>query len=134
MVNPDLSIKAAGGYIIQLLPTADEDVISKVEKSIKDIKPVTTMMDEGCSLEEIVKTVLKEFDVEVLSTSKVDYRCNCSRARTEKVLLALSKDDLEKLADEQDTTEVSCSFCNKKYKFTSDDIRKLILKKIEKKC
>ena len=130
LVNPDLSIKAAGGYIIQLLPTADDTVISKVENSIAGVKPVTTLMSEGKSIEDIVRDALSEFDVEVLDETEAEYRCDCSRERTERVLKAIGKEELEKLADEQKITEVSCHFCGKKYKFTADEVRKLASKKI----
>ncbi len=126
LVNPDLTIKAAGGYIIQLLPTADESIISKVEKSIEGIQPVTTLMSDGYSLEQIVKDALKEFEVEVLDETTVGYKCDCSRERTEKVLITLGKDDLESLANDTEPTEVCCHFCNKKYKFSPDEIRSLI--------
>ena len=133
LVNPDLSIKAAGGYIIQLLPTADDTVISKVENSIAGVKPVTTLMSEGMSIEDIVRDALSEFDVEVLDETEAEYRCDCSRERTERVLKAIGKEELEKLADEQEITEVSCHFCGKKYKFTADEVRKLASKKIIEK-
>ncbi len=133
LVNPDLSIKAAGGYIIQLLPTADDTVISKVENSIAGVKPVTTLMSEGMSIEDIVRDALSEFDVEVLDETEAEYRCDCSRERTERVLKAIGKEELEKLADEQKITEVSCHFCGKKYKFTADEVRKLASKKIIEK-
>ena len=133
LVNPDLSIKAAGGYIIQLLPTADDTVISKVENSIAGVKPVTTLMSEGKSIEDIVRDALSEFDVEVLDETEAEYRCDCSRERTERVLKAIGKEELEKLADEQKITEVSCHFCGKKYKFTADEVRKLASKKIIEK-
>lgn len=133
LVNPDLSIKAAGGYIIQLLPTADNTVISKVENSIAGVKPVTTLMSEGMSIEDIVRGALSEFDVEVLDETEAEYRCDCSRERTERVLKAIGKEELEKLADEQEITEVSCHFCGKKYKFTADEVRKLASKKIIEK-
>ena len=128
LVNPDLSIKAAGGYIIQLLPTADDEIIDKVEKSIEKIQPITTLLSNGMSLEDIVKTTLNLFDVEVLDESNVEYKCTCSHKRTKKVLMTLGADDLEKLASESEVTSVNCHFCNSVYEFTSSEIKELIKK------
>lgn len=128
LVNPDLSVKAAGGYIIQLLPTADDEIIDKVEKSIEKIQPITTLLSNGMSLEDIVKTTLNLFDVEVLDESNVEYKCTCSYERTKKVLMTLGADDLEKLASESEVTSVNCHFCNSVYEFTSSEIKELIKK------
>ncbi len=131
LVNPDLSIKAAGGYLVQLLPTADNEIITKVEKSIETIQPITTLLSNGMSLEDIVKNVLNQFEVEKLDESVVEYKCNCSRERTEKVLSTIGADDLNKLAEEQEVTSVNCHFCNRVYDFTSEELKSLS-KKISK--
>lgn len=128
LVDTDLTIKAAGGYLIQLLPTADDDIITKVEKSIESIQPITTLISNGMSLEDILKSALKQFEVELLDESRVNYKCNCSRERTKKVLSSLGSDDLKRLADEQETTQVSCHFCNKVYEFTSEELINLAKK------
>lgn len=125
LVNPDLTINKAGGLLIQLLPSADNAIISRVEESIKDLKPITVNMANGMSLEEIVRDALKEFNVEVLDETEVKYSCNCSRERTLKVLKSIGKEELERLAEEQESTEVCCHFCNKKYSFTSDEIKNI---------
>lgn len=126
LVNPDLTIKAAGGLLIQLLPTADDSIITKVENSIKTFKPITTYLSEGVSLEDIVKAALNEFEVEVLDETNTSYMCDCSRERTKSVLKSIGEEELLKLADEEENTEVKCHFCNNTYKFTSDELRKLI--------
>lgn len=125
LVNPDLTIKAAGGYLIQLLPTADNEIITKVEKSIETIQPITTLLSNGMSLEDIVKNALNQFEVEKLDESVVEYKCNCSRERTEKVLSTIGADDLNKLAEEQEVTSVNCHFCNRVYDFTSEELKTL---------
>lgn len=125
LVNPDLTIKAAGGYMIQLLPTADDGIIDRVEKSIEGIRPVTQMLDSGMSVEEIVKTALKDFEVEVLDSSTPEYKCNCSRERVERALISTGKEELKKMADEMPSVEVKCHFCDKIYNFSPDEIRKL---------
>lgn len=124
LVNPDLSIKAAGGFIIQLLPTALDDTIDKVEECIRDIAPVTQMLTSGMTAEDICRHVLKGFDLEILDTSNPEYKCNCSKERTAKALLTLGKDELLDMANDPQT-ELSCHFCDKKYVFTPEEIRNL---------
>lgn len=124
LVNPDLSIKAAGGFIIQLLPTAMDDTIDLVEECIDGIPSVTQMLTSGLDPEEICRKVLSKFELEYLDGSEPEYRCNCSRHRVEKALISTGKEALEEMA-EDDGTEVCCHFCEKKYRFTSADIRKL---------
>ncbi len=127
LVNPDLSIKAAGGFIIQLLPTAMDDTIDKVERCIEGIPSVTQMITSGLTPEEICKKVLPEFNLEVLDSSNPRYKCTCSKQRVEKALISLGKEDLEEIAQDE-VTEVNCQFCNKSYTFTSAEILDIIKK------
>lgn len=125
LVKPDLSIKAAGGFIIQLLPTAAEDAIDAVERCISGIEPVTTMLSNGMTPEEICRKVLPAFELEVLDTAEPAYVCNCSAQRVIKALISIGMEELESMAlDEQ--TEVCCHFCSKRYLFTSEEIKKII--------
>jgi molecular chaperone Hsp33 len=121
LVNPDLTIQAAGGFIIQLLPTAMDDTIDKVEECIKDIEPVTQMLTKGMTPEEICRHVLKGFDLEILDSSSPEYRCSCSKERVTKALISVGREGLLEMAQEK-VTEVSCHFCEKKYKFSSEEI------------
>ena len=123
LVNPDLSIKAAGGFIIQLLPTALDDTIDRVEECIKDIEPVTQMLTSGMKAEDICRHVLKGFDLEILDTSNPEYRCTCSKERVSKALISIGREGLLEMAQEK-FTEVSCHFCEKKYVFTPEEILK----------
>ena len=127
LVNPDLSIKAAGGFIIQLLPTAMEDTIEKVERSIAGIEPVTALIAKGMTPEEICRHALSGFELEVLDTASPVYKCNCSRQRVESALISTGKDELISMAEDE-KTEVCCRFCDKKYVFTSSDIKALLKK------
>ncbi len=127
LVNPDLTIKAAGGFIIQLLPTAFDDTIDKVEKCIEGIPSVTQMLTSGLSPEEICKKVLSEFNLEVLDTSTPVYNCNCSKDRVVKALISLGKEDLEEIAQDE-FTEVKCQFCNKAYRFAREEILEILKK------
>lgn len=125
LVNPDLSVKKAGGYIIQLLPAADDSVIDKLEENVKKARPVTTMLESGMDIEDIVKSVLEGFEVEVLYTENPEYKCKCSRDRVERALISLGSKELDSMADELPVSEVKCHFCDKVYKFTSEEIKKL---------
>ena len=125
LVNPDLTVKKAGGYIIQMMPFATDEEIKKVEDGIKDMRPISTMLSEGMSLEDIVKTALKYYEVEVLDETQVAYKCNCSRERVEKALISMGKKDLLQMAQEQETTNIECHFCDKNYSFSAHEIRQL---------
>lgn len=127
LVNPDLSIKKAGGFIIQLLPTAFDDTIDAVERCITGIPSVTQMLSDGMTPEEICHRVLSEFELEVLDESNPVYKCNCSKERVEGALISTGLKTLQELALEE-KTEVNCQFCEKKYIFTGDDISELIKK------
>lgn len=126
LVNPDLSVRAAGGYIIQLLPAAGEDTIEKLEKSISDMKAVTTMLDGGMTPEQIVRTALKEFNVEVLYEQEIYYKCNCSRERVSKALISLGREELSLMAEEMPEVSVNCHFCDKVYTFPREEIKKIL--------
>ena len=125
LVNPDLTIRRAGGFIIQLLPTADDSVIDLVEKCIEGIEPVTKMLDSKMTPEEICRRVLADFELEVLDEAQPEYRCNCSRDRVSKALISMGREELSDIMKDE-RTEVCCQFCDKKYVFTPADIAKLI--------
>lgn len=121
----DASILAAGGFLIQLLPTATEETIDRVETCIADVPPITAMLAEGLTPEQICRRALPAFELELLDSSAPVYRCNCSRERVQKALLTLGRDQLEEMAGDP-VTSVSCHFCDKKYTFTPAEIRRLI--------
>ena len=125
LVNPDLTIKAAGGFLIQLLPTAQDDTIDKVERSIEGLPSVTTLLTQGLTPEEICRRALRLFDLEVLDTASPAYRCRCSREKVEAALISTGKEELLEMAQQQ-TTEVQCQFCDKVYRFSSDEIRAMV--------
>ena len=124
LVNPDLTVAVSGGFLIQLLPTADDTIIDKVERGLQGLPSVTTMLAEGLTPEEICKKVLPEFNVEVLDTAECEYKCNCSRERVEQALISVGREELIDMANDE-VTEVKCHFCPEVYKFTSDDIMEL---------
>ncbi|MDO5559589.1 MAG: Hsp33 family molecular chaperone HslO [Oscillospiraceae bacterium] len=126
LVNPDLSVNVAGGYIVQLLPFASESVIDTIENNIRNISSVTQMMSQGITMEELSLRLLDGLNPNILDESKVSYKCDCSKDRVRNALISLGRDELNSMADEQEETEVKCHFCNKNYLFSSDDLRKLI--------
>ena len=126
LVNPDLTVRAAGGYVAQLLPGADDASIDRLEKTIQEMPPISQMIDQQMTPEEIAARVLQGFDPELLSEQQVEYRCNCSRDRVERAFLSMSREDLAEMANDTKDTEVSCHFCNKTYSFTPAQLKKLL--------
>ena len=114
----------AGGFLIQLLPTADDTIIDRVEAGLQNTKPVTTMLFEGMTPEAICRAVLPNFELSVLDTAEVGYRCPCSRERMERALLSTGRQALSEMAEDP-KTEVICNFCNHKYVFSKADMQKL---------
>ena len=125
LINPNLTINAAGGFIIQMLPAAGDDTADLIEKGLKNLPSVTSMLSSGDTILEIVKKALSEFEVEVLEENEITYKCDCSKERTNKVLKSIGKDELLRLADEQETTEVACHFCDKIYRYSSNELKEL---------
>lgn len=126
LVNPDLTVAAAGGFMIQLLPGCPEEVIDKIEYAMQDIEPVTTMLSNGMLPDDIAKRALKNISIDKLDESKIEYRCNCSKERVEAALISTGRESLEEMAASDEDTCVECHFCDRVYKFTPDDIKKLL--------
>ena len=125
LVNQDLSVAAAGGFIIQLLPTADDTVIDRVEQGLQGLPAVTAMLSDGLTPLQILRKALPEFQLETLGEYDCAYRCSCSRARVERALISAGKDALEEMAQDEVTT-VSCHFCPAVYRFSSAEIKRLL--------
>lgn len=125
LVAPDLKVKAAGGFMIQLLPGADDGVIDIIEKNIEKMPSISALIDEGKSPVDVIEMCLKGFEFEILDDREVQYQCNCSRERVERALISLGKDELIKMADEEPFSEITCHFCPKKYRFSSAELRQL---------
>ena len=126
LVNGDDSILAAGGFILQIMPGAQDETISFIEDRLQKIPPVSTLIEQGLSPEELLYAVLGEDKVKVLETMDVQFNCTCSRERIESVLISLGKTELEQVREEEEETEVHCHFCNERYKFSKEDITNLI--------
>ena len=126
LVNPDLTVSKAGGFIIQLLPGCPDETITAIENNMQSINPVTVMLSEGMSADDIAKKAMEGLSVEKLDESNISYRCNCSREKVAAALISTGEKSLTEMAEAGENTEVECHFCNKKYIFTPDDIRTLI--------
>ena len=126
LVNPDLSIKCAGGYLLQLLPGATEEEISLVENNIKNIPSITNFFESGHDVYDIINTVMDGFNPSILDETDVKYQCDCSRERVKKALISIGIKDLEMLRDEEDQIEMGCQYCDAKYYFTKNDLDNII--------
>ncbi len=131
LVDRDYSVKSSGGFIIQLLPGADEETISSLEKNLSNVSNVSSIF-EHTSNERIADMIMENIPYHVTEEWNAEYYCNCSKERTEKVLLSLSKKDLAELIQEGEPVELCCNFCDSKYQFTPKDLEKLLLEGTEK--
>lgn len=126
LVGRDQAVQAAGGYLIQLLPGADDAIIDRIEAGIQAAGAVTTALAGGVSAAQLLEQVLCGLQPEILETVPVSYRCNCSRERVERVLLSLGREELTAIAAEGKNETVECQFCDTVYTFTPADIRHML--------
>ncbi len=126
LVDTDCTVKCAGGWLVQLMPGVKDADIDRLETNLAKLEPMTTMLDKGMSLEEIVQAVLDGFAVDFLQTDEIGYRCACSREKVERALISMGKTELGKMADEQEKSEVTCQFCDKIYTFSREELRELL--------
>lgn len=125
LVNTDQSVRQAGGYLVQLMPGAKDADIDRLEQNISKAGAMTTMLDKGMSLEDVVRAVLDGFEVQFLEESPVGYRCNCNESKVTRALISLGVQELNDMADEGKPTEITCQFCDHVYMFTPDELRSL---------
>jgi len=128
----DHEVLLAGGLLIQLLPGATEETIDQIEKNVSELEPMTTMLAKGMSMEEICKTALKGFEVEVLDETPIRYACSCSREKIIDAFITLSDDEIRSLADEKGYAEAICHFCKKKHRFSKMQLEEIIKQKNRK--
>ena len=126
LVDRDQSVKAAGGYLIQLMPGAAEDTIAKVEGGIMAAGAVSAILEKNDDPEAMLRTVMSDFDLKILETCPVEYRCYCSRERVERALISLGRTELEQMLSEQGGCQLTCQFCDAVYEFTAEDIQRLL--------
>ena len=126
LVGLDQSVAAAGGYLIQLLPGAGEEIIAQIESGVKKLGPVSAALDRGLDAEGLLRAVLEGFSLEILEKHPVSYRCACSRERVIRALISLGKQELQSLIDEQGQAELSCQFCDKIYRFDRGELEEIL--------
>ena len=126
MVDTDSSVKHAGGFIVQLLPDAPEDVIELLEKKLANLEPVTTMMEQGMTPEEMLLHIFEGVDIEFTERHDVKFYCDCSKEKVKRALAAISDKDLQDIVNDDEDIEVKCFFCNTAYKFSIADIKDIL--------
>ena len=126
LVETDTSIRRAGGIIIQLMPEATEEMISKLEQRLNTIPYVTDLLDMGKTPEDILEMILGDMDLKIMDKMPVEFYCNCSKERVEKALISIGKEELEKIIREDKKANLHCHFCNKEYNFTEEELKELL--------
>ena len=125
LMNKDNTVKQAGGFIIQVLPGADDSALDALEATLRNLPSITTLLDEGNTPEQILDIVLEGLDVNILDKIPTQFKCNCDKKRVEKVIISLGKEELNKLIEDNEPVEVKCQFCNKAYEFSPEELKKL---------
>lgn len=126
LVNPDLTVRAAGGFLVQLLPFAGEESIDQLEANIAKLPPVSTIFDSGTTPETLCRQLLDGLDPEVLDECHPSYHCPCSRGKVEQMLVSLGPEELEDMIKKDHGAEVCCHFCDKKYRFSEEELGLLL--------
>lgn len=127
LVDKDITVKAAGGYIIQLLPGVSDEDISKIEKILAHTEPVSTLIDKGLSPEDIMEQILGDFNMRVLDKIELEYVCDCSREKIQQIIRSLGEKEIKDIIEEDGKAEVVCHFCNTKHQFDKEDLLKLLV-------
>lgn len=126
LVDTDQSVLAAGGYLLQLLPGADEDLISRLEGNIMKVGHATNVLKEGKTASDLLRTVLEGFEPEILEEHPVEYRCRCSRERVVRALISMGREELSALIEEQGGARLTCQFCDAVYDLSEEELRELL--------
>ena len=126
LMNKDNTVRQAGGFIIQLLPGASDEIIDKLEAKLSGISSITALLNAGKTPEEILTDILGEFGLEILSKMPVQFHCDCDRSRVEKAIISIGKKEIQDMINEGREIEVNCQFCNKHYKFSVDELEDML--------
>lgn len=122
------TVKQAGGFIIQLMPFTDEDVIARLEKKLAEMEPITTLMDRGMNPEEMLEYILGEFEPEIMDKMPMEFACNCSKERIEKAIISLGRKEIQTMIRDGESIEVNCHFCNSHYQLSVGELTELLRK------
>lgn len=128
LIDVDYSIKAAGGFIIQLMPDASEEQISKLEENLKGLPSVTSILDEYHDAEKLIEILMKDVDFKILEKREIAYKCNCYREKVEDAIVSVGPKEIEEILREEKKAEVSCYFCDKVYNFEEEDLERMLKK------
>lgn len=128
LVDVDYSIKAAGGFIIQLMPDATEEQISKLEENLKSLPSVTSILDQYHDAEKLIEILMKDIDFKILEKRDIAYKCNCTREKVEDAIVSVGPKEIEEILREDKKAEVSCYFCDKVYNFEEEDLERMLKK------
>ena len=128
LMEGDNTVRCAGGFIVQVMPFVEDKVLDKLEENIGKIRPVTAMLDNGHTPEEMLREVLEGLDVEITDTLPAGFTCNCSKQRIEKAIISIGKKEIQSLIDEGKDIEVKCHFCNTSYSYSVDELKELLKK------
>lgn len=126
LVNTDYSIKAAGGFIVQMMPGADDLLADIITYRLEEIPSITTLLDEGKTIEEIIEFIFDGMDLKILEEVEPEFKCNCSRDKVEKAFISIGEKDLREIAEDGKDEELKCHFCNSSYVFTAEDIKNIL--------
>ena len=126
LMEKDNTVKQAGGFIVQVMPFIEEEVLSKLEENIKKISSVTSMLDKGYTPENILEEVLEGLDVEFTDTVPTQFYCNCTKERVEKAIISIGKKDIQEMIDDGKEIEVNCHFCNTNYTFSVEELKEML--------
>ena len=126
LMNKDNTVKCAGGFIVQVMPFIEDEVLNKLEANIQKIQSVTSMLDNGHTPEQMLEQVLEGLDLEITDTMPAQFYCNCSKKRIEKAIISIGKKEIQEMIDEGKEIEVKCHFCNTAYKYTVDELKELL--------
>lgn len=130
LMERDNTVKQAGGFIIQLMPFASEEVISRLEENLSKVAAVTQLLEAGNTPEQMLEILLEGFDIEFTDKMPVQFFCNCTKSRVEKALISVGKKELKNIIDDGEAIEVNCHFCNKNYEFTVDELKAMYKKAV----
>ena len=125
-MNKDNTVKCAGGFIVQVMPFIEDEVLNKLEANIQKIQSVTAMLDNGHTPEQMLEQVLEGLDLEITDTMLAQFYCNCSKKRIEKAIISIGKKEIQEMIDEGKEIEVKCHFCNTAYKYSVDELKELL--------
>ena len=128
LMNKDNTVKRAGGFIIQLMPFAEDGLAEKLEEKLKNMEPITALLEKGMTPEDIIDSVLGEFGVEIMDTLPAQFYCNCTKERVEKAIVSVGAKELNEMIQEGKPIEVNCHFCNKNYTFSIEELKEILRK------